>query len=78
MEKSQKAQRCRARTAAKTKLKEVKQILATADDKVSMLLERLDSEQSEAVGLADEVEAQMKEKGKKFYLLLCLVRFYSI
>lgn len=64
MEKSQKAQRCRARTAAKTKLKEVKQILATADaDKVSMLLERLDSEQSEAVGLADEVEAQMKEKG---------------
>lgn len=78
MEKSQKAQRCRARTAAKTKLKEVKQILATADDKVSMLLERLDSEQSEAVGLADEVEAQMKEKGKKFYLLLCLVRFNSI
>lgn len=64
VEKSQKAQKCRARTAAKTKLKEIKQIVSgeSSDaDKVQLLLERLEVEQTEASNLEEEAHSNMKD-----------------
>lgn len=63
-EKSQKAQKGRARAVAKTKLKEAKQIFSgdlPDADKVKQLLERLEAEDAESQGLASEGESRLKE-----------------
>eukprot|EP00930_Biecheleria_cincta_P059496 TRINITY_DN45213_c0_g1_i1.p1 TRINITY_DN45213_c0_g1~~TRINITY_DN45213_c0_g1_i1.p1 ORF type:complete len:370 (+),score=121.78 TRINITY_DN45213_c0_g1_i1:65-1174(+) len=63
-EKSQKAQKGRARAVAKTKLKEAKQIFSgdlPDGDKVKQLLERLEAEDSESQSLGCEGETRLRE-----------------